>query len=309
MSLFEFDYVKNSILDLTMSKLYDSQNDDKFYDGAIFSWPLIAACMIRKPNDYEQGTKFISEYLFPQYVISLLTEHELTGIWGVKYFSTKFESKEGRFNIAIPIRKSKKSDHCDDLKSVFKYEYTDLNEYKYNLTIPKKISKFGKSKIDEIEEELLRMKKNDEVIMKESPLVEKFNQATLPKSEWTHEAHLSVALWYVDNYEFDDAICRLKSGIILLNKFHGTDNTDRSGYHETLTIFWAKVISIYIELNPLNSLKELQENLLKSTVADKQLPFHFYLREEILSSAYRAVYHEPTLQKLDEETIKVTLDS
>ncbi|WP_018342283.1 hypothetical protein [Cytophaga aurantiaca] len=139
--------------------------------------------------------------------------------------------------------------------------------------------------------------------------IEKFNNQTLPKSEWTHHAHLTVALWYADNYEFNDAICRLKSGVILLNKFHGTENTDRSGYHETLTIFWTKVISIYIELNPLNSLNELHENLLKSKVADKELPFHFYLKEEILSSAYRAVYHEPTLQKLDAETIKVTLDS
>jgi len=142
-----------------------------------------------------------------------------------------------------------------------------------------------------------------------SPLIEKFNKTTLPKSEWTHHAHLTVALWYVDNYEFYDAICRLRSGIVLLNKFHGTDNTDRSGYHETLTIFWAKVISIYIELNPLNSLKELHENLLRSTVANRELPFEFYLKEEILSPAYRAVYHEPTLQKLDVDTIHVTLNS
>lgn len=135
------------------------------------------------------------------------------------------------------------------------------------------------------------------------PFIEKFNTATLPKSEWTHHAHLTVALWYVDNYEFDDAICRLKSGIILLNKFHGTENTDRSGYHETLTIFWVKVLSIYIELHPVNSLKEIHENLLKSSVADKEFSFHFYLKKEIISPAYRAIYHEPTLEKLNSETI------
>ena len=142
-----------------------------------------------------------------------------------------------------------------------------------------------------------------------SPLIEKFNTSTLPKSDWTHHAHLTVALWYVDNYEFDDAICRLRSGIILLNKFNDTENTDRSGYHETLTIFWAKVISIYIQLNPLSSLKELHENLLKSTVADKELPFQFYLKREIRSPAYRAVYHEPTLQRLDADIIQVILGS
>lgn len=137
-----------------------------------------------------------------------------------------------------------------------------------------------------------------------SALIEKFNQQTLTKEEWTHNAHLTVVLWYIDNYEFDDAICRLRSGIILLNKFHGTENTDRSGYHETLTIFWAKVILIYIQLNPLNSLKELHGNLLKSTVADKELPFQFYSKREILTFAYRAIYHEPTLEKLNSETLR-----
>lgn len=139
------------------------------------------------------------------------------------------------------------------------------------------------------------------------PLIEKFSTATLSKEEWTHHAHLTVALWYIDNYEFDDALCRLRSGIILLNKFHGTENTDRSGYHETLTIFWAKVILIYIQLNPLNSLKELHENLLKSTLADKELPFYFYSKSEILTSGYRAIFHEPTLQRLDAATIKEIL--
>ena len=66
-----------------------------------------------------------------------------------------------------------------------------------------------------------------------SPLIEKFNNVTLPKSEWTHHAHLTVALWYLHTYEFDEAVWRLKSGIILLNNFHGTENTNVSGYHET----------------------------------------------------------------------------
>lgn len=132
-----------------------------------------------------------------------------------------------------------------------------------------------------------------------SPLIEKFNQAIIPKSEWTHQSHLTVALWYLYTYEFDDAVCRLRSGIVLLNNFHGTENTDRSGYHETLTIFWAKLISMYIKLNPASKLEELTDKFLSSALADRDLPFRFYAKEEIFSSAYRAVYHEPTIGKLD----------
>jgi len=138
--------------------------------------------------------------------------------------------------------------------------------------------------------------------------IEKFNNGTLPKSEWTHHAHLTVALWYLHTYEFDVAVCRLRSGIILLNSVHGTENTDRSGYHDTLTIFWAKVISIYIELNPSSNLQELTENFLNSELASRELPFRFYSKGEILSAAYRALYHEPALEKLDRSAIESFLN-
>lgn len=106
-------------------------------------------------------------------------------------------------------------------------------------------------------------------------LIEKFNQHILPKEEWTHEAHLRVALWYIHTYELDDAVCRLKAGIILLNHFHGTENTNRSGYHETLTIFWANVIWMYGKLNVSKNKQEITEGFLNSTLAGKELPFKF----------------------------------
>jgi hypothetical protein len=134
-------------------------------------------------------------------------------------------------------------------------------------------------------------------------LIEKFDQRTLPKSEWTHEAHLTVALWYIHTYEFDDAVCRLKLGIILLNNFHGTENTKDSGYHETLTIFWAQVISIYLRLNTSKDIEGLTANFLKSALASRSLPFKFYGKRELLSSNFRAIYKEPTLEKLTLMTI------
>ena len=135
-------------------------------------------------------------------------------------------------------------------------------------------------------------------------IVDQFVQSSLPKNEWTQQAHLTVAIWHLKNYSFDDAVCRLRSGIILLNKFHGTENNYKSGYHETLTIFWCKVISCYIEINPGKNIEELISGFLSSKLAARELPFNFYVKEEVLSSAFRAVYHEPTLQKLDMLAIK-----
>ncbi len=134
-------------------------------------------------------------------------------------------------------------------------------------------------------------------------MVEKFKTATLPKVEWTHEAHLIIAIWHINNHELHDAISRLKSGIIILNSSHKTENTGNSGYHETLTIFWAKVISLFLSLNKNTPTEDVVSLFLTSKLSERTLPFKFYKREELLSPEPRAIYILPTLRKLDELAI------
>lgn len=139
-------------------------------------------------------------------------------------------------------------------------------------------------------------------------LLAEFRTQTLSKAAWTHEAHLCVGLCYVKQYSMEDAICRLRAGIILLNDAHGTENTENSGYHETLTIFWAKVIFIYIEMHPDMSIEELPQHFLKTRLARRDFPFEFYERESLLSSAYRAAYRAPERKILNRHAIQHYLD-
>ena len=37
-------------------------------------------------------------------------------------------------------------------------------------------------------------------------LVEKFRSRTLPKQEWTHEAHLKVGIWHLLHYSPDESL-------------------------------------------------------------------------------------------------------
>lgn len=39
-------------------------------------------------------------------------------------------------------------------------------------------------------------------------LVTRFEDGTLPKAEWTHQAHLAVALWYASRLSFEEALVR-----------------------------------------------------------------------------------------------------
>lgn len=88
-------------------------------------------------------------------------------------------------------------------------------------------------------------------------LVKRFQERTLPKDEWTHEAHLIVALWHLKKYNKAEATCLLRAGIINYNLVIGTPNTGNSGYHETITLFWIKLIDYFIDRNKELNMKEL----------------------------------------------------
>lgn len=87
----------------------------------------------------------------------------------------------------------------------------------------------------------------------------------------------------------------MSDGILWLNDSHGTPNTDASGYHETLTMFWLLTIEEFVGKTKYGGLAELANRLI--AVCDAKLPFKFYSRERLFSADARARYVEPDLQK------------
>jgi hypothetical protein len=64
----------------------------------------------------------------------------------------------------------------------------------------------------------------------------------LPKTAWTHAAHVAMGACYVVRYGAA-AVDGLRRGIKRHNAAVGTLDTATSGYHETLTCFWTGVVS------------------------------------------------------------------
>lgn len=126
-------------------------------------------------------------------------------------------------------------------------------------------------------------------------LVKAFEERTLPKDEWTHAAHLTVGLYYCLNCPFAVAKNWLSDGIHWLNDAHGTSNTETSGYHETLTMFWLLTIEEFVGKTKGSGLAELANSLISS--CDSKLPLKFYSRELLFSTEARARYIEPDLNK------------
>lgn len=134
-----------------------------------------------------------------------------------------------------------------------------------------------------------------------------FTNQTLDKNKWTHEAHLTVAIWHLRNYDLFEATCLLRSGIISYNLSTGSKNTGTEGYHETLTLFWIAVIDFFVKRETNETLLNTCNNFLHSPLADKALPFYFYEKQSILSAEARAYFIPSDKMPLNNETLEVLL--
>src|SRR3954462_15927871 len=68
-------------------------------------------------------------------------------------------------------------------------------------------------------------------------LVDAFESRALTRADWTHAAHVSVAVWYVMWCGKDEATARRRAGLQRLNAALGVRTTPTGGYHETITRF------------------------------------------------------------------------
>ena len=69
-------------------------------------------------------------------------------------------------------------------------------------------------------------------------LVSAFENASIPASEFTHAAHIAVALSYLNSFPPEQALGRMREKIRAFAAHHGVDNL----YHETLTTFWMRLL-------------------------------------------------------------------
>lgn len=124
-------------------------------------------------------------------------------------------------------------------------------------------------------------------------LVARFHARTLPKSEWTHQAHLAVGMWHVHGLGPDEALIRLRSGIRCLNDTHGTPNTDSSGYHETITRAYVLLIAAFIADRDGQAAAVCAQRLLASPLAHRDALLAYYSKELLMSVQARRGWLEP----------------
>lgn len=131
-------------------------------------------------------------------------------------------------------------------------------------------------------------------------LVARFEDGSLPKAQWTHQAHLAVALWYASRLPFEEALVAVREGIQKVNAAHGVVTTPTGGYHETITRFYMRVICGYVaeeEGDPQGDWAD-RVNRLLARYGARELPLRHYTKDLLMSAPARFGWVEPDLRPL-----------
>ena len=131
-------------------------------------------------------------------------------------------------------------------------------------------------------------------------VVHGFQWCTLPREQWTHAAHLTVALWYHLRLPWPHAEKLIRVGIQRFNEAHGIVTTPTGGYHETMTLFWIRMVREYLDDVRAEKLSvPTLFNKLIERYGRKELPLEYYSRERLMSLEARASWGEPDLKALN----------
>ena len=122
---------------------------------------------------------------------------------------------------------------------------------------------------------------------------------TLPRAEWTHEAHLA-ATTYLLTRRPDVAIDKELPGVIRrYNESVGGVNDDTQGYHETITRVFLHGVRLFLaEADPGEPLHELINELLLSPMGRRDWPLRFYSAERLFSVDSRRRFVPPDVAAL-----------
>jgi hypothetical protein len=122
-----------------------------------------------------------------------------------------------------------------------------------------------------------------------------FEEGTLPKTEWTHGAHVATAACYLHGSSYEAVLPLMRQRIRAYNEAVGGQNTPTAGYHETLTRFWLLVIAALLhECQPETPLAAAQ--LAVATYGEERaLHSRYYSWDVVRDSAARLGWREPDL--------------
>jgi hypothetical protein len=126
-----------------------------------------------------------------------------------------------------------------------------------------------------------------------------FEAGSLPKECWTHGAHLLTGACYVHALGEAAAIDKMRLCVSRYNEAVGGKNTESSGYHETITIAWIKVLAGLLRQSRPMARAHFAALAVQRFAGDKGYLTRFYDFDLVNSVEARRTWIPPTIASFD----------
>jgi len=76
--------------------------------------------------------------------------------------------------------------------------------------------------------------------------VDAFENCRIPLSEWTHAAHVAMAVSYLQTLPQVEVLPKVRAQLQHYVDYMGVPRAPDRGYHETLTVFWMAICAAFL---------------------------------------------------------------
>jgi hypothetical protein len=133
--------------------------------------------------------------------------------------------------------------------------------------------------------------------MNDDEFIEQFEAGTLPFDQWHHRAHVKLAYLYLVRHGSEISMIKLRDGIRAYNAANRVSDSPTSGYHETQTQFWLRIIHTTVqEYGSLATADEFFD--FHPQLSQKKIHRLFYSAGLFTSPLARREFVEPDLTAL-----------
>jgi len=126
-------------------------------------------------------------------------------------------------------------------------------------------------------------------------VIEGFESCRTAGDAFTHRQHLTVAAWYLKTLSEDEALTRMRTGLLRFLTHHGENTTK---YNETITLFWLKKVRQCLEDSSSGSSFTEKTNSMLEALASSRMILDYYSEELLNSSTAKSKWVAPNLKPL-----------
>lgn len=130
-------------------------------------------------------------------------------------------------------------------------------------------------------------------------VVQGFESCATAKEDFKHAGHLTVAVWYLLHSTPDEALKKMRSALHRFLEHHGVG---REKYHETLTVFWIKLVEDAIGQTSQNVSPLEKTNMTIERLSDPRTILEYYSEVLLRSSKAARAWIPPDVRPLNTNT-------